>query len=66
MQYDKENMAMKRIDHITKQDEAKHDRTHKNWMKVKLIYCQNGTCYNWGVTHWLANLVDGISTLSYL
>ena len=43
----------KRIKHITKQDEAKHDKTHKNWMKVKLIYCQIGTCYIWGViVHW--------------
>ena len=22
----------------------------RNWMKVKLIYCQIGTCYIWGVT----------------
>ena len=43
MQYGKESMTMKRIKHITKQDEAKHDKTHKNWMKVKLIYCQIGT-----------------------
>ena len=50
MQYGKESMTMKRIKHITKQDEAKHDKTHKNWMKVKLIYCQIGTCYIWGVT----------------